>query len=132
MSPAELEAGYWRAYRDFYSWRNIVAGASTKDTLGAGLRHAAYSAGWKKFEPLWDLLIRARNVARALPILETVLGATALVPEEGIEQLALQWREPIGRGGRHSATPRSGTARSRGGCRGVAARAARPRRPPPA
>ena len=37
------------------------------------LRHAAYAAGWKKFEPLWDWLIRARRVARALPILESVL-----------------------------------------------------------
>jgi hypothetical protein len=37
------------------------------------LRHAAYAAGWKKFEPLWDGLIRARRVGRALPILESVL-----------------------------------------------------------
>ena len=27
----------------------------------AGLRHVAYAAGWKKFEPLWDLVIRARR-----------------------------------------------------------------------
>jgi hypothetical protein len=25
------------------------------------LRHAAYSAGWKKFEPCWDFVIRAKR-----------------------------------------------------------------------
>jgi hypothetical protein len=68
-----LEAGYWRAYREFYRWRNIARGAATKPTMAGTLRHAAYAAGWKKFEPLWDWLIRARRVGRALPILETVL-----------------------------------------------------------
>ena len=72
-----LEAGYWRAYRDFYRWRNIVRGAATKPTLGGAVRHAAYAAGWKKFEPLWDWLIRARRVGRALPVLETVLEGFA-------------------------------------------------------
>ena len=72
-----LEAGYWRAYRDFYRWRNIVRGAATKPTLAGALRHAAYAAGWKKFEPLWDWLIRARRVGRALPVLETVLEGSA-------------------------------------------------------
>jgi radical SAM superfamily enzyme YgiQ (UPF0313 family) len=68
-----LEAGYGRAYREFYGWGNIVRGAATKPTLASGVRHAAYAAGWKKFEPLWDWLIRARRVGRALPVLETVL-----------------------------------------------------------
>jgi hypothetical protein len=68
-----LEAGYGRAYREFYRWRNIVRGAATKPTTAGAVRHAAYAAGWKKFEPLWDWLIRARRVGRALPILETVL-----------------------------------------------------------
>jgi hypothetical protein len=72
-----LEAGYWRAYREFYQWRNIARGAATKPTVTGALRHAAYAAGWKKFEPLWDWLIRARRVGRALPILETVLEGFA-------------------------------------------------------
>jgi hypothetical protein len=33
----------------------------------------AYAGGWKKFEPLWDLLIRSKQVLHALPILETIL-----------------------------------------------------------
>ncbi|MFX4543574.1 hypothetical protein ABTA76_20200, partial [Acinetobacter baumannii] len=37
--------------------------------------HLAYAGGWKKFEPMWDVLIRSRNVTRMLPMLETVLAA---------------------------------------------------------
>ena len=33
----------------------------------------AYAGGWKKFEPLWDLLIRSKQVLHALPVLETIL-----------------------------------------------------------
>ena len=39
----------------------------------ARLRHVAYAAGWKKFEPLWDLLIRGGVVGSARPLLERVL-----------------------------------------------------------
>jgi radical SAM superfamily enzyme YgiQ (UPF0313 family) len=74
MKAEELEAGYWRAYRDFYRWGSIFRGARTKPSLGGALRHFAYAAGWKKLEPLWDWIIRARKVSRALPVLEAVLG----------------------------------------------------------
>ena len=74
MSAAALEAGYQRAYRDFYRWRSIVRGASAHDGLFAGVRHAAYAAGWKKFEPLWDWAIRARRVGYLLPVLEGILS----------------------------------------------------------
>jgi hypothetical protein len=74
MSAEALEAGYWRAYREFYSWGSILAGAGTKEDLGGKLRHLAYAGGWKKLEPLWDLIIRTRRVANARPVLETVLA----------------------------------------------------------
>jgi radical SAM superfamily enzyme YgiQ (UPF0313 family) len=73
MTAEALEAGYWRAYRRFYRWSAIVEGARTKPTLGGALRHFACAAAWKKLEPVWDSLIRARQVCRALPLLETVL-----------------------------------------------------------
>lgn len=73
MTPAQLEEGYWRAYRDFYRWSSILRGASHKETTAQALRHVAYSAGWKKFEGLWNALIRLRQVSHALPILERVL-----------------------------------------------------------
>jgi radical SAM superfamily enzyme YgiQ (UPF0313 family) len=74
MSPAQLESGYHWAYREFYRWRSIVRGASAHGDVIAGLRHVAYSAGWKKFEPLWDVVIRAKRAGTMLPVLEAVLS----------------------------------------------------------
>jgi hypothetical protein len=74
MSPETLESGYWRAYGDFYRWHAILKGAWTKEDLGARLRHIAYAGGWKKFEPLWDWLIRAGRVSNMLPLLEGILA----------------------------------------------------------
>ncbi len=79
MTVEQLEAGYWRAYRDFYSWSNIIKGAATKDSPMSQARHVAYSAGWKKFERVWDTIIHARRLAGALPILEGVLSGLGRV-----------------------------------------------------
>jgi radical SAM superfamily enzyme YgiQ (UPF0313 family) len=73
MSAEQLEAGYWRAYKEFYRWGSIVRAAATKESVSGRLRHLAYAAGWKKFEPLWDLIIRAKKVSTMLPWLERVL-----------------------------------------------------------
>jgi hypothetical protein len=70
-----LERGYWRAYKEFYTWSNMFKSASVKTDLHAQLRHLSYAGGWKKFEPIWDLLIRTRQVTRMLPMLEAVLAA---------------------------------------------------------
>lgn len=75
MSAEQLEAGYWRAYRDFYRWRSICKGAWTKDDWLGCWRHIGYAGGWKKFEPLWDWVIRARRVGHMLPVLETILSS---------------------------------------------------------
>ena len=40
----------------------------------SGLRHFAYAAGWKKFEPLWDAVIRAKRAGMMLPVLEAILS----------------------------------------------------------
>lgn len=73
--PADtLEAGYWRAYRDFYRWQAIWRGAQQKHTLVRRLRHVAYAGGWKKFEPFWDAVIRLRRVHTLLPFLEAILA----------------------------------------------------------
>jgi radical SAM superfamily enzyme YgiQ (UPF0313 family) len=74
MSAEQLDAGYWRAYRDFYRWGSILTSASAKRTLSGRLRHLAYTGGWKKCEPLWDLVIRAKRVCRFAPALEAVLA----------------------------------------------------------
>ena len=74
ISAEALEAGYWRAYRDFYRWGSILRGASHKESLMRQLRHVAYAGGWKKLEPVWDWVIRARQLGRMLPVLEGVLS----------------------------------------------------------
>ena len=38
------------------------------------LKHFFYAAGWKKFEPLWDVVIRAKRLAMMTPLLEGVLS----------------------------------------------------------
>lgn len=75
MTARELEDGYWRAYRDFYRWGSLWRGAATHEVLGDRLRHLAYAGGWKKFERVWDALIRTRQVLHALPLLETALSS---------------------------------------------------------
>jgi radical SAM superfamily enzyme YgiQ (UPF0313 family) len=74
MSARTLEAGYWSAYRDFYSWRNIAVASSRQSSLSRRVQHALYATGWKKFEPLWDLAIGARRLAQARPLLEGILA----------------------------------------------------------
>lgn len=73
MSIEQLESGYWRAYRDFYRWSNIARAARHGGSLAHRMRRFAYAAGWKKFEPLWDLLIRSKRLAAMLPLLESIL-----------------------------------------------------------
>ena len=75
MTPEQLEAGYWRAYRDYYRWGAIARGAAGQSSFRAAARHVAYAGGWKKLEPLWDLVIRARRVGAMLPMLEHTLDA---------------------------------------------------------
>jgi hypothetical protein len=73
MSGDELERGYRRAYRDFYRWSAIARGASAHHDVRAAVRHLAYAAGWKKFEPCWDVVIRARRAGMMVPVLESIL-----------------------------------------------------------
>jgi hypothetical protein len=61
-----------------------LKGASSKQELRERLRHVAYAGGWKKFEPLWDWVIRAKRVTALLPMLETVLTGFGSHPS-GVE-----------------------------------------------
>ncbi len=93
MSADTLERGYHWAYREFYRWRSIARGAAAHGSLLGGLRHVAYAAGWKKFEPLWDAVIRVKRTAVMLPLLESLLAEfgtrrSPVVPAERRESLA--------------------------------------------
>ncbi len=68
-----------RAYRDFYTWRNIGRGAASKDSWTGRARHVAYAAGWKKFERVWDVAIQARRLSQSLPVLEATLSGLGRV-----------------------------------------------------
>ncbi len=73
LTPQQLEDGYCKAYCDFYKWGNIVQSAWTQPSVLEKVRHIAYAGGWKKLEPMWDWIIRARRVTSMLPVLENVL-----------------------------------------------------------
>ncbi len=73
MSPETLELGYWKAYREFYRWSNLARAARVGGATAHRVRRFLYAAGWKKFEPLWDLVIRSQRLALMLPLLEGIL-----------------------------------------------------------
>ncbi|MDH5680980.1 MAG: radical SAM protein, partial [Spirochaetota bacterium] len=84
MTTNQLESGYWKAYKDFYKWTSIFKSAKAKATLLGSLRHIAYAGGWKKFDPLWHLLIRLNRHTGMLPLLEKILSGFTSVSYKDI------------------------------------------------
>jgi radical SAM superfamily enzyme YgiQ (UPF0313 family) len=74
LKPELLQAGYDWAYREFYRWSSIARASLRHGALKHQAKHFFYAVGWKKFEPLWDFMIRARQLRRATPLLEAVLS----------------------------------------------------------
>jgi len=74
LSAEELKAGYDWAYRSFYSWVNVWKASWQHDQLKHTIKHFAYAGGWKKFEPLWNFMIKTRGLNKMLPLLETILS----------------------------------------------------------
>jgi hypothetical protein len=74
LSTDELKAGYNWAYRSFYSWKNIGKASIEHDSLKHTIKHFAYAGGWKKFEPLWNIMIKTRGLNKMLPLLEAILS----------------------------------------------------------
>jgi radical SAM superfamily enzyme YgiQ (UPF0313 family) len=74
LTPESLKGGYDWAYREFYRWSSILRGSLHHGTLKHQAKHFSYAAGWRKFEPLWDWLIRARQLTRMTPLLEAILS----------------------------------------------------------
>jgi radical SAM superfamily enzyme YgiQ (UPF0313 family) len=58
LNEAELKAGYNWAYRSFYSWKNIAKASFVHDSIKHSIKHFAYAGGWRKFEPLWNFIIK--------------------------------------------------------------------------
>ena len=74
MKPEALKKGYDWAYREFYRWSSITRASLSHGTVKHQAKHFFYAAGWKKFEPLWNLMTRARQLRRMTPLLESVLS----------------------------------------------------------
>jgi len=74
ITPDRLKTGYDWAYRAFYEWAAIARASSAHQSLKHSVKHFAYSAGWKKFEPAWDFVIRLKQLSQMRPMLEAVLS----------------------------------------------------------
>jgi radical SAM superfamily enzyme YgiQ (UPF0313 family) len=74
LTPAQLKHGYDWSYREFYRWSSIARASLSHESLKHQVKHFFYATGWKKFEPLWDLVIRARQLRIMTPMLEGVLS----------------------------------------------------------
>jgi radical SAM superfamily enzyme YgiQ (UPF0313 family) len=73
MTREQLQAGYDWAYEAFYSWSNIAKASQNHAAFNQRVRHFAYSAGWKKAEPLWNFMIQHKLLSPMRQVLETVL-----------------------------------------------------------
>jgi radical SAM superfamily enzyme YgiQ (UPF0313 family) len=74
LTPRQLKEGYDWAYREFYRWSSITRASLSHGTLKHQAKHFFYASGWKKFEPLWNLMIKARHLDCMTPVLEAVLS----------------------------------------------------------
>ena len=89
LSADELKNGYHWAYKEFYTWSNIIKASSNHDSLKHTLKHFFYSGGWKKFEAVWNFLIKTKNLNNMLPVLESILSKvkkTDTIQEDAEEQ----------------------------------------------
>lgn len=74
ISAEDLKTGYDWAYKEFYSWNNILKASLNHDSVKHQLKHLFYSGGWKKFEPLWNFIIKTEGLNKMLPLLESLLS----------------------------------------------------------
>lgn len=74
LKPEALKKGYDWAYGEFYRWSSIARASLRHGTVKHQAKHFFYAAGWKKFEPLWDFMIRMRQLGQVTPLLEAVLS----------------------------------------------------------
>ncbi len=74
FSPDRLKQGYDWAYESFYRWSNITRASLAHDDIKHTLKHFLYSAGWKKFERAWGLVIRLKQLTQLRPMLEAILS----------------------------------------------------------
>jgi radical SAM superfamily enzyme YgiQ (UPF0313 family) len=84
LTPRALKEGYDWAYREFYRWSSILRASLAHGSIKHQTKHFFYAAGWKKFERLWDGVIRAEGLRAMTPLLEGVLSKVSGV--QGAEE----------------------------------------------
>ncbi|MFD3001689.1 hypothetical protein ACFS7Z_15055 [Pontibacter toksunensis] len=70
LTADELKNGYDWAYKEFYSWSNVFKSSFNHQSH----KHFFYTGGWKKFEPVWNFLIKTNSLNNMLPVLESILS----------------------------------------------------------
>lgn len=83
LSADALKKGYDKAYTDFYSWKNVYLASVQHDSLKHAIKHFCYAGGWKKFEPLWNFMIKTKGLNAMLPLLESILSKVKKDPKSG-------------------------------------------------
>ena len=89
MSPEELKQGYDLAYKQFYQWGAIFKASAYHQHWQQNLKHFFYTAGWKKFEAVWNLVIKTQSLRYMLPVLESILTTKCSVDRGNSSQLVL-------------------------------------------
>jgi radical SAM superfamily enzyme YgiQ (UPF0313 family) len=74
LSTDELQEGYVEAYRSFYSWSNIMRAGLNHTSAKHIAKHLLYTGGWKKMEPMWNMVIKSKMLYAFLPMLELILS----------------------------------------------------------
>lgn len=74
LNADELKKGYDWAYKSFYSWSNILKASLQHEEVKHKIKHFTYAGGWKKFEPLWNFMIKTKGLNKMLPLLEAILS----------------------------------------------------------
>jgi radical SAM superfamily enzyme YgiQ (UPF0313 family) len=94
LTPERLKEGYEWAYTAFYRWSSIARASLSHGSIKHQAKHFFYAAGWKKFEPLWDAVIRARQLPIMTPLLEAVLSRVTS-ERAAAESSAIQARRTV-------------------------------------
>lgn len=82
LNKDELKQGYDWSYRSFYSWKNIAGASMQHDNIKHAIKHFAYAGGWKKFEPIWNFMIKTKGLNKMLPLLESILSKVNKQPKK--------------------------------------------------
>ena len=85
LSATELKEGYDWSYKEFYKWANILKASNTHPQMKHKLKHFCYTGGWKKFEPVWNFLIKTKNLNSILPVLEAILSKVKVTRENSYQ-----------------------------------------------